>query len=335
MKLYAKKALAVLTATVTAFAACACSDEIAESSFDNPLPWHDSVELAPTGSYEQLVYAVDVYDTTKGASDVKRVFIGNGEMSFTLQEFASGYTTLDMTFTVTYDQNAPEPDAGLTDTIYSSVDFETNSLSARRMTKTVNLADRKDKQNDSYEITADYFGTHKATYKQTKIEDAKERVKSLPKDACRDNEMMFFLARAQKIGKNTSTNFKMVNVFDTFVKGKLTEYTMAVSSGEKKVKVDIGNFVQDFGVEAVTDEKTGEVSYPISCFNTSISINAERHGPPYSVLYTEKPFVINGKEHKKIPIKISYNEYKGSSPYRMTEYTLTSCSFDAPPEANS
>lgn len=312
---------------VAALSLCACNTETAETTFDKTMPWHDSVELAPTGSYERLDYSVAIYDTTKGVADDKRIVIAEGEMSFELKESVS-YTSLAMNFAVTYNDAAPVADRGKTDRIQSEVEFESNSLAAKRSEKTVTLADRDGKTNLSYKITADYFDAHKATYIATAQDGAKEKTFSLPKNTCRDNEMMFYLARAQALSTSASNNFKMVNLFDTFNTGSLAEYRMAVNCDESKHKIEIGDWVKDYGVEAVTDEKTGETSYPVSCFYTTISINAENHGPPYVVHYAENPFKSGGKEHKKIPLRISYDQYSGSSVSRHTEYNLTSCSFD-------
>lgn len=314
---------------VTALSLCACNTEPAESTFDKTLPWHDSVELAPTGSYELLNYTVAVYDTKKGVAEDKRVKIADGEMSFELKESTS-YTSLATDFTVTYNDAASEVDRGKTDVIESFVEFETNSLIAKSSEKTVTLANRDGKDNLSYKITADYFDAHKATFIFTAQDGAKEKTRSLPKNTCRDNEMMFYIARAQSLKTSANNNFKMVNLFDTFNTGSFTQYTMAVMCDEAKRKIEIGDWVKDYGVEAVTDEKTGDTAYPITCFYTTISINDENHGPPYVVHYAETPFKSGEKEHKKLPVRISYSEYAGSSVARITEYTLASCSFDKP-----
>lgn len=323
MKNNAKRFLCAALAATTAFSFVACSTETAESSFDNPLPWHVS-----DSSYEKLEYTVAIYDTRKSEKESERVKIADGTMTFTLEEGADqGYTKLDMDFTVTYlDIDNAGVDAGLTDKINSTVSFEPNSLAAKSMDKTVTLADRKDTKNLSYEIHADYFGTHKATFKYSYPEDAKVKTRSLPKDICRDNEMMFFIARAQSMSKESSTNFKMVNLYDSFNTGKITEYRMVVN-GTSERKVDLGDWVQDFGIKAVTNEKTGKTTYPITCITTSIGISDEKHGPAYTVLYAKDKFTAGAGEHKKLPIKISYSTYSSSNPYRMTTYTLTSCAF--------
>lgn len=323
-----KKKICVLTAAASALTFVGCSTEQAESAFDNPLPWNDSA----SGSYERLDYTTAIYDTTKGDSESARVRIADGSVRFELAESTDGYTRIDMSFTVTYTAAAPAPDAGLTDTITSSVEFASNSLAARRMHKELNLADREGQVNRSYTLDADYFGTHTATYLATKTENATPQTIALPQDTCRDNEMMFYLARAQGVGASSSTMFRMVNVFDSFNTGDLTQYEMTVAGNENTTTIDVGDWVSAFGVTAVTNEATGATSYPVSCYTTTISINDEKHGPPYIVLYSENPFKQNGVEHRKIPVSISYSEYLGSSPVRYTEYTLSGCSFAKPRE---
>lgn len=323
MKNNAKKLLCVTLAVASAISLAACSTETPESSFDNPLPWH-----AAAASYEKLDYTVAVYNTVKSEKETEREKIADGTMSFVLDEGAAdGYTTLDMSFTVTYlSTEAAGADAGLTDKIESHVTFEPNSLAAKNMEKTVTLADRKDQVNNSYAITADYFGTHKATLKYTKKDGAKEKSRSLSKDASRDNEMLFFLARAQSISAESSTNFKIINVFDSFLQNETAEYRMTVN-GTSTRKLDLGDWVKDFGIKAVENEKDNTVAYPVNCYSTTISINDEKHGPAYNVLYSKDVFTVNGAGHKKLPVKIDYSSYSNSKPYRHTEYKLSAVSF--------
>lgn len=323
MKNNVKRFLATALAATTAFSFAACSTEQAESSFDSPLPWHVS-----DSSYEKLEYSVAIYDTQKSEKEGEREKIADGTMTFTLEEGKDkGYTMLEMNFSVTYlKTDYAGDDAGLTDKIESSVLFEPNSLATKSMHKKVTLADRKDQDNLSYEITADYFDTHKATFKYFKQDGAKEKTRSLPRDTCRDNEMMFFVARAQSISKSSSTNFKMVNLYDTFNTGETAEYRMAVT-GSSERKTDLGDWVKDYGITAVTDEKSGKTSYPVTCITTSIQINNEKHGPSYTVLYAKDAFKAGTAEHKKLPVKIDYSSYSGNKPYRLTSYTLTACSF--------
>lgn len=337
MNIKMKRKLCVCLSAVTALSLCACSAETPESTFDNPMPWHDA---AAFGSYEKLDYKVNVYDTSASTDEKERVLIAEGDASFTLNEKpegTSGYVFVDMSCTFVYNDLAPELDRGKTDEIKSHVEFEMNSLAARTMTKTVKLDDREGQTNRSYKLTADYFGTHSATYSlvdgNNKTEDVQKGEASelaLSANVCRDNEMMFYVARAQAVGISSSTNFKMVNIFDSFRNGALTEYRMLVSGGEATHKIDVGDWVKDFGVEATetTEGETTVTAYPVSCYYTSISINDERHGPPYIVMYSEKPFTANGKSHSKIPVQIMYSQYNGTQPYRHTEYVLTDCSFD-------
>ena len=323
MKNNAKKILCVTLAAVSAISLAACSTETPESGFDSPLPWH-----ANAAAYEKLDYTVAVYNTTKSVDESKREKIADGTMSFVLDEGAvSGYTSLNMSFTVTYlNTEAAGADAGLTDTITSNVTFEPNSLAASYMEKTVTLADRKGQVNNSYAITADYFNTHKATFKYIKQEGAKEKSRRLPEDASRDNEMMFFLARAQDLKAESSTNFKLINLFESFLQNETVEYRMSVNCTSTR-KTDLGDWVKDFGIQAVTDEKDNTTSYPVNCYATTISINDEKHGPAYYVLYAKDSFTLNGAEHKKLPVKIDYSSYQNSKPYRHTEYKLSAVSF--------
>lgn len=322
IKIYTAAAIAASVSLLTA-----CSTQPVESAFENPRPWQDDISIARNGSYEKLDYAVTVYDTTAGVADDKRIAIAVGTMSFELTEsIANEYTTLDMRFSVTYNDGAPEIDRGLTDTVSSTVRFSTGSLAAQYMQKTVTLADRAGVKNLSYTVTADYHGNQTATL--TTNDQTEAATLPLSKNTCRDNEMMFYLARAQAIAPETSTMFRMINVYQSFVAGKTTEYTLYAQTSAEKTSVNIGDFVKDCGVAAVTDEATGEVSYPVSCYSVNIGRSGTEAGPPYNVLYSENAFTIGEKSHKKIPVKISYSEYKNNRAFRATEYVLSACSFD-------
>lgn len=301
----------------------ACSTEPTENPFQSPLPWHVS-----SASYEKLDYSVAIYDTTAGTSEKSRTKIADGTMSFVLDEtYGGGFTSLDMNFSVTYnDSAAAGGDKGLTDTITSTVRFDPNGLNTAYMKKTVNLADRANVVNPSYEIEADYFDSHVASYLRIKQDGATPAKLSLPKDPCHDNETMFFLARAQGINGGSSTFFNMVNIFDSFINGSLTSYKIMVSGGGNTT-LDIGDFVKDFGVEKVTDEKTQAESYPVKCFSVALGISGERSGPPHVVTYSAAPFKYNNEEHAKIPVRMEYAQYNGAKPYRQTVYTLNGCSF--------
>lgn len=328
-KMISRGAARVAAAISATAALCACAPSTPTVKFDDVKPWHDT-----GASYERLEYSTAIYDASKGGEADKRVKIADGSLAFTLTEHtrAEGtiyYNELEMEFSVTYNDSAPEPDRGKTDRISSVTEFMTDSLVASRMTKTVEIAKREDTANRSYRLEADYFGTHKATLTHTGGESETTETMNIGKDTYYDNETMFFLARATAIGAKTSTTFRMTNLYQSFDVGKFTNYTMIASGDSDLQSLDIGDFVKDFGAEAVTADD-GTTSYPLSCYRVNIMINADKHGPPYVVHYTEKPFKSDDKEHKKIPVKISYSQYAGSKLSVVTEYTLVGCSFDKP-----
>lgn len=317
------KKIAAIVSTAAAFALTGCATGITVT-FETERPWH-SGEL----SYEQLDYAVSIYDYENGA-DSERTLVADGTLGFTLNEKRAdaatvGYTSLDMAFSVTYNNSAAEADRGKTDTITSSTEFQTDSLVTSTMTKTVALADRENVTNLSYTVTADYFGEKKTTRTYTATNETASL--DIPTGSYYDNEMMFFLARATAISEGSSVYFTMTAPFDAFINNKLQVLNMVVATKAETAAIDVGDFVSGYGVEATTAED-GAVSYPVKCYETSISKSATKSGPPYVVYYSATPFTIGGKEHKKIPVKISYTEYNGNKVRRVTEYTLTGCAFD-------
>lgn len=279
-----------------------------------------------------LSYAVSVFDETDGVSDELRKKIADGEMSFTIDEPASVVnpnTTLRTSISIAYYHDAPAEDAGAVDTMTSKVVFGTSSLYATEMEKTVLLSDRKGMDNLSYTVTANYASEPRATYQALDGKGnpkGEQKEMALPNSARRDNEMMLMLARAQALSPESSTVFKMINVFDTFLTGELTEYTMVAQTSSELVTLYPGEWVSSCGIEGVEDAD-GKTVYPVTCYNTIIGINSDRSGPPYTVQYTQDPLIVGGKAHAKIPFKITYRQYKNGKGYRCTEYMLTGCSF--------
>ncbi|MCM1368347.1 MAG: hypothetical protein NC184_06035 [Roseburia sp.] len=332
MRSTGKKLCSVAALAATA-ALVGCSSGITVS-FDTERPWHDTGASAAVFAYEKLGYDVAIYDTSDGTDDESRVKIASGSLVYTLEERprtddTAAHTYLDMAFSVTYNDSAPELDRGLTDTITSSTVFRTDSLATSRMEKTVALADRTGTDNLSYVIEADYFGTH--TAKRIWTKDGTVDTMSVPQSSYNDNEMAIFLARATALSAGVSNNFYMTNIFDSFINGSFTEYTMVAAAEKSTVSVDIGDWVKDCGVQPAKADDDSVIeprTYPISCYDVNIRTTATKHGPPYRVMYSENPFKIGEKEHKKIPVKIQYNQYSGGKVSVVTEYTLTSCAFD-------
>ena len=326
-----RKCVAGLSVTA-ALALCACNTSPISVTFDTERPWRGEGE---TVGYEKLDYEVTIYDVTAGNDDAHRIPIADGSLTYTLAENIEtrdsiGYSSVDMSFSVTYNAAAPEKDRGLTDSIVSHTLFQTNSLDTSEMQKEVKLASRPNAENLSYKITADYFGEHTASFIYTQKDDAKESTLSIPKSTYCDNEMMFHLARATALADGSTLNFYMTNLFQAFSENKLQNYTMMAQVNSMQT-LDLP-VLKDYGVEQVVSEEDGSISYPVSCYYTSIMPNIERHGPPYYVYYTEKPLTANGKEHKKVPVMMVFNEYTGSKLVRITEYALVACDFASPTE---
>ncbi len=326
---------ALAAAAALGLSACSTAPSVV---FDSTRPWHDADTPSTAYSYEKLEYSVKIYDTTAGSGEAERKEIADGSASFTLDEAHAdgtiGYTHLDTAFTVTYNADAGETDGGLTDKMTSHVEFQTDSLTAKYMTKTVTLAPREGKTDLSYTVTADYFGTHKAE----RVMYGKTDTLDIPQGTYNDNEMMFHLARATPLALGASPVFYMTNIFDSFINGSLTKYSMTASCGKELIDVKVSESIAKLVCvppeETEKDESEaknadGADDTAVSCYPVSVMISDAEHGPPYSVFYSEKPFKIGEKIHTKIPVKISYSEYSGSKPYRVTEYILTSCAFQA------
>ena len=322
MKNFMRKSVAVLSCAA-ALALAACTTE-PTAVFDTTRPWHDTGD-----SYEKLTYAVSVYNTEAGTGKDERVTIASGKVTFVLKENVPTtdtlrHTELTMDMSFTFNDDAPEADRGCTDEITSRVEWQSESLVTATAEKTVKLQPREGEEtNLSYTIKADYLGEKKATremYGATSTMD-------IPTGQYYDNEMMFYLARTSSIADNTSLPFKMTTLFDCFETGKYAPYTMLVRTEASKKSEDIGDWVAEFGIEAVTSDD-GTVSYPIACFDSSIVISADRHGPPYYVSYSSVPFKKGDKEHLKLPVRMRYDSYLGGVITRQTEYVLTSCSFE-------
>lgn len=321
MKKSIVKRISALLAAGTAFALSGCAVGITVN-FGADRPWHSG-----EASYEQLNYTVSVYDTTPGDTADKRVKIAEGALVYSLtentrSEGAVNYATLDMAFDLTYNDAAPEEDRGKTDTIESSVEFQTDSLVTSKMNKTVSLAQRGEKTNLSYTLSADYFGSHVATRVMTGKSPQESATLDIPSGTYYDNETMFYVARATDLKKGSSTQFYMTGLFDCFIAGEFEQGVMAATVDSETALLDLGSGMRAYG-------GTDENGY-VPCMRTSILMNKQQRGPAYYVYYSEKPFQKDGISHSKMPVTITYSQYAAGKMTRITEYVLSDFSFVKP-----
>lgn len=340
---------AVITAVAAATALVACSSDPEMSAFQNPRPWQ---KAEGDTAYEKLDYSVAIYDTNAGTAKDKRVQIASGTLGFTLQyneqTAIGGNASLDMAYTVTYNDNAPQKEVGVTDSITSTTLFRTNSLETLSMQKTVSLGKRegeKDGENKSYTITADY-----SNGKATREMYGKTKKLNIPGGKYWDNEMMYYLARATGIKKNNTTYFKMTNLFDCFEAGEVSELTMMASAQQKFTQLEFDDpWIKDYvitkeqedaekeaekekekskaAVNADTEGDTEDEVYKVPCYCVAIVMDADDSGPAHYVYYSERPLEDGGIRHKRVPLKITYTQFKGSKATIHYEYTLSSISF--------
>ena len=336
-----------MTAVVTAFASAsalvACTADPAMSAFQNPRPWQSEGSAV----YEKLDYSVSVYDTKKGATEDKRVLIASGDLGFVLeygeQTSLGGEATLDMSFSVKYNDNAPEKDIGITDTIVSKTTLRTDSLETLSMQKTVTLGERAGETNRSYSITAENGKATRTMYGNTSTLKINGKYW--------DNETMYYLARATDIKKSATTNFYMTGLFDCFEKDEYSQLTMSAAANDSLTKLEFDEWIKDYVITkeqedaekeeekndqetkaAKSDEATGgetaeDTPYTVPCYSVAILMATTESGPAHFAYYSERPIEVDGIRHKKVPLKITYAVYDGNSMALYYEYILTSLSF--------
>lgn len=352
MKSYVKKSIAVMTAAAAATALVACTSDPSVSAFQNPRPWQT---VKNEQAYEKLDYSAAIYDTKAGTASDKRVKIADGTLSFTLEYGAqtgspNDSATLDMAMSMTYNDSALQTDRGKTDTIASKTTFLSNSLETLTMDKTVALADRDGKKNNSYKLSADY-----AKGRATRTMYGKDKTLKLAEGKYWDNECMYYLARTTGIKKGASTTFYMTNLFDSFQSGEVEELTMAASTADKLARLEFDDWIKPYVItkeqedaekeeqkkssassasraETPDGEQTGDGEqtdepYTVPCYHVEIVMTKDERGPAQTVYYSERPIEHNGIRHKKVPLKMTYAVYSGGKIAIMYEYTLTSLSF--------
>lgn len=343
MKSAVRKSIAAVAALLSAGSLVACSTDPSMSPFQNPRPWQ---AVEGDAAYEKLDYSVAIYDVKKGTAADKREKIADGTLFFTLeyneQTATGGDASLDMAFSVTYNDKAPKNDAGKTDTITGLTRFRTDSLETISMSKTVSLAEREGEKNMSYSIVADY-----SAGKATRSMFGKEKTLKIPGGKYWDNETMYYLARATSIKKNDSTNFTMTNLFECFENDEVDELTMIAAADEKLTQLEFDEWIKPYVItkeqedaekEAQKDkdkEKTATLAdaasneaYKIPCYGVSIVMNVDERGPAQVVYYSERPIEVNGVRHKKVPLKMTYTLFEGSKAVVLYEYTLTGLAFE-------
>ena len=316
-----KKLVCLLLIILSSLSLFACGNSAPTFSVDFPLPWQSS---AAVNAYEKSVFTVEKVDVTTNQ------VIGEGVLTYIVDfdhkdENNISYSQLTSTFEMTYNDNAPEKDRGLTDYVMSKTVFLSTALTPTHTIKAVQLAPRAgEKANLSYSLETDYVGgVSKMTLNgvDSQLNFAKKNLSGVY-----DNEMLYYVVRSYpKLNELSSyLTFKLANFVDMHLENDYKTYTMQIAPDVEQAEqtVYLPGLKGRFGLG---DEGA------VTATNISVSINSTLSGPPIDLLYSKTPFVVGeGLSTKRALVGISTYEYdvseselKYQTNYTLSDYSVT------------
>lgn len=317
------KALIVLAfATIFAFSAMSCgSSTISSQNIVSPVPWALTENAAL--AYEKAVYEVKKYD-----GDATTV-IGSGELVFELDGYSRindiDYSSLTMTFSMTYNDSAPESDRGKTDSISSTVIFSSAQLAPYSSVKTVTLADRDGVQNNSYSLNVDYIGK-KSTLDWTAREAAQSVIYFSDQNTTKllDNEQLFYAVRAFSTLQAGAKlySFTIANFFDMHVYyHEYRPYEMIFNCDTETNSMSFPASTHPT-VNAYLSDEQGNVN----ALTTTVQINASESGTPITIKYSMTDFNAGSNQTtERVMLFFSTYEqdYRTAKVTSITNYSLS------------
>lgn len=316
-----KKLKSIIAATIAgavSLVACACGASAPTLSLDSPTPWVHAGEAK--NAYEKCVYSVERRDVTTDT------VIAVGEMTMTIAPATdSDKSSLTTSMTITYNDNAPESERGLTDTINSSVIFAPISLTPERSRKKVELAPRAgEKANFSYELTNDYTaGVSTLNYYNRENATSEVKVGDNTLMNVYDNEMIYYVARAAA-GIKAEGNGSFANAcwFDMHGAGKFAYRTINFTCGKEPESMGTFGFLAPYTVDG-----------SVSAHKTSLTQSGEDSGPSIELWLSATDFRIGTTDTdktRKVMIKMATTEYdvgqatkKYVTSYVLSDYSVT------------
>lgn len=281
-------------------------------ALDAELPW-----ATPLSLYEYSEFSVR--GSMKSGDSTVDVSVGN--VKFTLKE-ADGNVVLTMEARLEHldiEENGSE--RGLVDTAASEVVFDKKTLLPITSKKSVVLADRKGKLNNSYELDLSYTQKRgELTFTEQGGEKQTRRIKA--DGQVFDNEQLYYVVRAfSSLSPKAYLNFNLYNGFDAF-NYDLGVYKMGVSVDADPVTVTLSDWKDPDKTFGMDLDESG-VPCP-SCYSARITISENENGSPIYAKYSENPFKISDSiSTKKVLTAFSTTSFNADYTKLFTmDYTL-------------
>ncbi len=315
-----KKLFCLLLIVITSLSLFACGGSAPSFSVEVPAPWQSSAAVTP---FEKSVYSVQKVDKTTDT------VIAEGTLTYTIdfdhKEETITYLSFDASFAMTYNDNAPVKDRGLTDTIASKTVFLGTALTPVSTVKTATLAPREgESANLSYTLSTDYkAGTSTMTLNgvTSTLNFAKKNLSGVY-----DNEMLYYVIRSYPnlCELNSYLNFKLANFFDMHIADEYKTYQIQIAPNLKQAEetIYLPGLKGKFGL---SDEGA------VKTIRITAEINDALNGPAIDLYYSKTPFVVGeGLTTKRALAYFSTFEYdvnksalKYQTNYTLTDYSVT------------
>ncbi|MCL2061596.1 MAG: hypothetical protein FWH03_03120 [Firmicutes bacterium] len=342
-----KKIVLVVISVMLALAASGCGGGAAAEPFDREKPWG-----TPSNAYERKEYTVEVFQQVKaedGSYKNADEPLASGQMTHILSTSGAAganRAAVSTDFSISWqDTEGAGVNRGKSDTIISSVLFNTGNLAPVSSEKTVNLASRTVNgaaRNDSYFAAANY-STHKSTVRFGKENESAEGYLAEREFSIEgglfDNEQLWYVLRAfRNMQLGAQMSFSLNNPVNQYAQWAAGEkygalpMVAAVATAHEKIK--LGAFIDEYlpepeedDVETEDDGEEVEAADPreILCLVVGLSIQAEQSGPPH-VFYITDPSVQFNRSYNtsKLIVKYEYIVYDSNrNPELRYVYTLS------------
>lgn len=314
-----KKLLSLFLCIITLLSAvgCAAQEEalaVDASCFGN--------SANPASRYEKCVYTVEKVNaqTNEKIADGTLTYIFDYDHT---SESNIVYSSLTADFSITYLDSAPEADRGKTDTITSKTVFLASALTPSYSQKTVTLADREGKVNESYFLTTDYTNAT-STLDWTACDRADSTLSLSAKSMSEvyDNETLYYVLRSFNNMKSSGSAhyFKVASLVDCHKAGKFEPTSIKFSTNAEGYEEAL-----TFPALSPYLDEAGS----LMAITATVSIDDSLTGPPIEIKFSATPFKTGeSTSTEKVMVSLRTTEYDVMAQKKafVTTYTIASYS---------
>lgn len=311
-----KKLFAIVLSIITLFSVVGCSAPEEALAVDTSC-WGNPAN--PSARYEKCVYKVEKVNAVTNQTVATGTLTYTVDYDHTAAENNLVYSSLTADFTITYTDEAAELDRGKTDTVFSKTVFLASALTPAYSEKTVTLANREGKTNESYLIKTDYAAaTSTLDWTACDKPDSTLSFSGESLSEVYDNETLYYTLRAFNHMKSSGSvhYFKVASMLDCHLKGKFEPTSIKFSTNAEGYE----EALTLPALSAYLDEAGS-----LMAITATVSVDDSLSGPPIEVKYSATPFKTGESSSTgKVMVSLCTTEYDITTQEKafVTKYTL-------------